>query len=207
MFAAVKLQFQKNPEFFNLTGKGRNFVEIIRRLERCDFNVILKSAYILHYNLCASNPCLNKGTCFTGYTSKKYLCVLFRCFRIFSTLNTVSLSIKTASGVGSFSFWICFFVFSRLFLCLSLSFHEIVGALLFVCQLDWTQCLQDSFHHAEDYLAQNNLLEYQTYLNIALQGHQKAEGQLVSNLDQQMAWYHLRYTKKRLSFYWKSCAT
>ena len=37
-------------------------------------NVILK-IYIFHQNVCVSNPCLNNGTCFTGYTSKKYLCV------------------------------------------------------------------------------------------------------------------------------------
>ena len=37
------------------------------------------------------------------------------------------------------------------------------------------------------------------------QDHQKAEGQLVSNLDQQTASYDLRDTKKQL-FYWRPCA-
>ena len=39
--------------------------------------------------------------------------ILFRYFRIFSALNTVSLSITIASEIDSFAFWSWLFVFSR----------------------------------------------------------------------------------------------
>ena len=53
---------------------------------------------------------LGKKSHLTKYSTFPFL---FRCFRIFSALNTVSLSITIASGVDSFAFWSWFFVFSR----------------------------------------------------------------------------------------------
>ena len=73
--------------------------------------------------------------------------------------------------------------FLGLTLCLIVSFHDLVGTLLLVCQLDLTQCLQDLLQHAQNYLPENNLKEYHTHLNMPRQGHQKAEGQLPSNFD------------------------
>ena len=53
---------------------------------------------------------LGKESHLTKYSTFPFL---FRRFRIFSALNTVSLSITIASGVDSFAFWSWFFVFSR----------------------------------------------------------------------------------------------
>ena len=60
-----------------------------------------------------------------------------------------------------------------------LSLGEIVWATLSHCKLDLNQCLQGSLQ--KNCLAQNNLLEYQTYLDVARQGHQITEGQLASD--------------------------
>ena len=52
---------------------------------------------------------LGKKSHLTKYSTFPFL---FRCFRIFSALNTVSLSITISSGVDSFAFWSWFFVVS-----------------------------------------------------------------------------------------------
>ena len=146
---------------------------------------------------------LGKVSHLTKYSTFPFL---FRCFRVFSALNTVSLSIKIAFGVDSFALWSWFFVFSP-----SNSLFDSFSS--WDCGVTYA-CLPTGFNrmskgilpHAQNYLAQKNLLEYQIHLNMARKDHQKAEGQLASNLDQQTASYDLRDTKKQL-FYWRPCAT